>query len=364
MPKERKNATPGADLGDAIAKAIKSKDGAAIAALWRDDLPKDAKKEIRKAAHRLRSSGVEVKLPEAETPLAAPEAKAPEAQAYLTAADGTGRRVLWLFFPKESGGEDLLNVYWNDERGLERIEYVPGLPRKRTRSLRDSFRSPDAPPVAPVEAAHAHALLEEAEARTREVGAALPDGFSELHRRVEMLPRSAALSPHPAEALAGEVTDRALAEAARSSAKLLDELPPFLWWPSQAVLRQIDERLSAIESSTVIVSPAQSLEQIEGVFEKTARESLAGEGRARAARRFLDSAWIFHKLGKKELAQTLARLGLAAAKLADETPAFLRESLRRPFQPYLEQKLKGQTGPPAKPALTDAPRPGKLIVPG
>src|SRR3970040_1540578 len=99
MPKEAKSA-PDA-LRERLSRALESKDAAALEALSGEDLPKDLRKELKRAVHRLRSQGVQVELP-VEKPAApargagAPGSKAALRAPFLSAVDGAGGRVLWI----------------------------------------------------------------------------------------------------------------------------------------------------------------------------------------------------------------------------------------------------------------------------
>ncbi len=367
MPKEAK-AAPDA-LRERLSRALESKDAAALEALSGEDLPKDLRKELKRAVHRLRSQGVQVELP-VEKPAAparaaaAPGSKAALRAAFLSAVDGTGGRVLWIIGQDAGEGVSVLAVYFDDERGLREVNPFRSS-RRRAREMQKELLAMDKVPVAEIPPDYARALLEGAESLSRALGEALPENFSHLHGELARLPAARALSPHPAEVLAGSPGERDLREAASGSVSLLETPPLSVWGPGTGLSREIGARIEQIESSTVIVHPAQRLEQMRLVFERTAREQMEGEGRARWARRLLDSAWILGLAGRGEDARRVARLGLAVRDLRDEVPPFVTALLRRPFEPYLRhQEAAAAQGKGPGSAPPAGPEKGRLIIPG
>lgn len=351
-----------------LKQAVAASDAEAIAALAREPLPKHLRKELRRAVHRLRSAGVQIDLPAGSGgAVHRPAQGKARVEAHLSAVDGAGGRLLWLVADSPSGGRDVVSVYLDDVRGLKAIHGGHST-RKKARQMMAQVHSHPEVPTVPIDPALGRAIVEEAERRTRESGGALPEHYAALHSMLGDFPAAAALESHPARILAEDLDERRLVELARGSANILERGPMRAWTPSREKLREIVQRIEGIEASKVIVSPAQQLEQIDLIFQRAAGELLEDEGRERWARRLLDTAWVLHLRGEKELAVRLVEIAQAVERRREEVPAFIFELVRRPFTGYLERRFaeggEGESGKRVGQTPEGSPGKGKLIVPG
>lgn len=352
--------------------ALEKNDGAALASLAEFDLTKAQRKQLKRAAHRLRSAGVQVELPAETKARARPSETGPQVECLATSIDGNGGRMLWLFADAAEGGREAVAVYLDDTDGLKLIQLAAGGRKKSGEIKRGLLRSKDVP-VAQLEGAHARAIIEEAETLTRERGHALPEGFAALHEQVRKLPEASALSPHPAEELVIDLGERELAGFIRDSATLLEAHPFRGWGPDAELGKLLSGRIEQVLTSSVIVTPAQRLEQLERTFQDAALEQMQGSIRSRWVRRLRDAALVLHRRGDKELGEKTATLA-GALETHDEPPAFLVSLLRRPYEQLFTQQrneqIRGSTGAGVNPDSKEEgenpaqPAKGKLIIPG
>ncbi len=312
-------------------------------------LPKEGRKVLRKARHRLRSRGVAV-AEEGPVPRVAALGRVDEELrgAWLTPIDPVGARMIVLVEPQAGGGSRLLEVILDDARGILSFEAFASSRGRVRRFLKKlAERGPEAAvevPEAALQAVVARAL--EAQPRDR----ALPRGFAEWRSRLSEAPADARLpGAEVREALGEEVEDGLL----ERSVELLESGRIGPWPPPRERLAALFERLRSTLESPVIVSPAARREQMEGVFADAAEEIFDEAGAALAAHRFRETAYVawrrgdleearaclaaaasFERGGVREnpvaLAMLRVPLGPAMAELAGEAPAPLDEATAAP----------------------------------
>lgn len=282
--------------------------GEALSRLGGATRDKSVKREIKRALYRLEQRG-QWHAPATAPPPPVRELLGPaddEPEAWLSAIDPSGARLLWM--ARRSGaGMASLSALIDERRGL--VEFYAGETTRK--SLRQAQRDlSDKSGVALVAAPwpHVDALLTRAvalaadEARTAEVARA----------RREIVPRPhAGEVPSPVDALvdrAGAAADAAALEAS-AGALLQRELGGWLaprdW--IEPMLPGIDDA----QSSLVIVSPQQQEERLRDALLRAAEDVFAAEDRrALFAARLDESAYLLAKRGET----TLARALVAAAE--------------------------------------------------
>ncbi|MCB0221671.1 MAG: hypothetical protein KDH09_18385 [Chrysiogenetes bacterium] len=360
-----KTAIESAQFAQQLDAALAAKDSGALAKLGEFDLSKAQRKELGRAVHRLRSAGIEVELPAEEKATPAAVREEPALDCLATSIDGSGGRMMWLFADAAEGGREAVACYVSDTEGIKLIQLAASGRKRANEIRRDLLRSKQVP-VVRLSGGHARTLIEEAEALTRELGHALPDGFAALHEMVRKLPPAISLEPHPAKALARKLDEREMLAFARGSASLLEEHPFRGWGPDKETGRELTAKIENVLTSTVIISPAQRIEQLERTFQQAAADALEGEGKARWVRRLRDAAHALHGRGYADIGEQAATLAEAIEQLP-EVPAFLVALLRRPFEELftaqraalsggVEGGKIGEGGP-------ETPK-SKLIIPG
>ena len=269
-------------------------------------------KAIRRALHRLRERGI------VATAAAAPIAAAllprpePEREAFLSAVDGVGTRLVWVAVAGSSGAWLLVAAELNEPAGLTDLR-VSEVPRKQLRAARHHLRERG---IALVSApfAVADALLVEGQQRRGEVDRKLD------YLRVR--PRLTTTAPGtPCEPSSPHVVPPAADECpalVAGSASLLAEPELTLWWPHPSdaapFLRELDE----LEDSPIVLSPTQQ----EGRLAATlARAADALYPRPIVARRLRATAYVFGETARPAAART----ALAVAQALEHDTTGTRE---------------------------------------
>lgn len=300
---------------------------------------KATRREIRRALYRLEQRGVwrrpEAPPPPSTSDLLGPVEDGPEA--WVTEIDPGGTRLLWIARRIGDGVASLTAVV-NDVTGVRELNTG----ETRRKAIRDAHRSLVAKTgLALVEAPwrHVDGLLEEAlaispdEMRAAEV---------ENARRVLLPPGARGEVARPIDSVVDREEVERDRDALLRSPELRREkdgpawLVPFDW------VEPSIERVAAARESLVVVSPAQQEERVRDAFEREIEEILrAPERRALFARRFLESAWVAARRGRRERARALDACGLAieAGLPVAEIPA-LAELVRLSLAFALETRAR------------------------
>lgn len=272
-----------------------------------EDLPKAARKALRRVLHRLRGRGIAVPESPPEPVVATLRASDDALDAALvTPLDPSGARVGYLVESSPGGGARLFEIIFDSGRGiLECNVYTTG--RSAARKFLREAQSQRVPAI-PVPAASLRRLL--VLASTAQGSRPLPRGFTEWRTR---LTRAAEDAKTP-----GELAREALGDGGGSIARALElvrghEIGP--WPPEEASLRAVAERLQALAEGRIVVSGAQRREQVDAILGETLAGLYAGgEGPAMVAR-FEEAAFVYWKQGRDDD----ARACLAGARSFGDT---------------------------------------------
>lgn len=319
-----------------------------VAGIAPDTLPKEARKALGRALHRMRSRGEALPAAEREAVVATlPRIDESVDEARVTALDPHGVRLAYLAADHPSGGVRLFELALDDERGVVEFD-VYGTGRSRVRRFlrdverRERWAGVPAPPAA-VRALVARAASRQAPDRPA------PRGFAEWRARLCDVPEGTATPGALArDALGGGEADPAVlarvAERVREGA-----VGP--WPPAIERVRPLLDRLDEIARGVILVSDAARSEQVDRTL-REALDEVYDEGlRERTAARFEESAYVEWKSGRDDD----ARACLAAARAFREQPPadnpVARAMLESVLAPALRRAREG-----ADPA--EAERPG------
>ena len=324
--------------------------GAELAQTWAEDperaewvlsidpseLPKAARKGLRRALHRLRSQGVEVP-PTTAAPTVATLAPVVDAvdEARITALDPQGVRLAYLATDRPGGGVRLFELALDEARGVVEFDiYETGRSRAR-RFLRDSERRQPWSTV-PVPTLALQRLI--ARVADRQSGdRPAPRAFAEWRSRLTDVPADTATP--------GALVRAALEEgAAPDDAALrpwVDEGRVGPWPPRLERVQPVIDALTEISKGVIVVSELAREEQVDLALEESIDEIFDEDERERLALCFEETAYVWWKQGE----DGDARIALAAAsRFRDESfplRATARALLERLLAPALQRAREG-----------------------
>jgi hypothetical protein len=324
-------------------------DPAAVATLLRlekEARNKNLKKEIRRSLFKLSQKGLTI--PEGksgeEKPPTPTLAQTSDIEAYMSAVDGTGGRLLWIVKPQPGHGLQTIQAMINDREGLMRVGGAQ-VRRKELRNMAQEIKKQHGITMIAVPWEYADSMLYESFEKAKAAGRSGLENFHELRSIVGTGKPKA--REHP-------VYQRLSSEDARQGAwrelsrRLLDE-PEFRFWILDADwLAPFLGQLQEAQTSRLVLNPMQKEERLAGIVRDTVKTLCAGEAGKIMQRRLEDMAFYLLETARTEP----AKLALAvAAQIQDGDPgpldiSFLTGLAQKSFAFHLsQQKSKAEEEP-------------------
>ncbi len=314
-------------------------------------LPKAGAKALRRARHRLRSSGIALpEEPPVEVVVKLPPVEDALSAALVSPVDPRGTRVVYLAESHPSGGARLFELMLDEERGVVEFEVYSAGRSKVRKFLRDftqrrRFAGVEAPPAA-VRALVARIASEQPADRP------LPRGFTEWRARVATPEADAAATP--GELARAELGAEGGEGDATRAAELVRERELGPWPPAGEALQRIAERLGEAGKGRIIVPGARRRGQVAQLFDGALVELFGERFALHTAQRFEESAYTFWKRG----VAGDARACLAAAVAFRERAPTDNPVARAMFEVWLGpvlSKLEEETSEQEKDSLLVKP---------
>ena len=323
----------GSDLVGAWADA----GGDAAALLTRIDdagFPKQARKALRRAHHRMRSRGESIPV-RVQQPIVATLPKVVDeiAISLVSGLDPRGTRMAYIVESDPSGGARLFAAAIDEDRGVRELEIFSAGRSKIKAFIRDCTRREDYPAVeAPVDAVRA--LIARSAAK-QPADQPAPRAFAEWRTHIAE-PAEGASTPGELARAALVADDAAeIGDVGRALALLRDQsIGP--WPPSNDTLSEIVQRLGEVAEGVVVVSAAAKQEQLDQALDEAVDQVFESGFAGSTANRFEETAYIFWR----QEALEDARACLAAAKAFRGAKAEYRELGRAMLEVVLAPALK------------------------
>jgi hypothetical protein len=304
-------------------------------------LPKAARKDLRRAHHRLRSRGVtvaEAVAPEVVATIASVEDEL--SAAALTPVDPRGSRIAYLVEANPSGGARIFEVMFDEQRGIIGFE-VYGAARGKVRRFlrgltqRSSHPAVDAPPEA------VRALIARVSGYQRPNRPA-PRGFSEWRTRLTTAPEGAVTPGRLARAALGPGEPSRLARAA----ELVRERELGPWPPEDPALQAAAEKIVEIEKSELVLSASARRAQVDQVLGEALGEIFVEPFASHCAERFEEMAYVYWKSGREDDARACIAAADAFGAGAPAEQPLARTLIEVLLAPVLDRLFEGNADSP------------------
>lgn len=319
----------------------------ALAKMESEARDKPLKKEIRRSLFKLSQKGLTV--PEKKTSgsiSVTPLSKAgSETEAYMSAVDGAGGRLLWIAKPQPGHGLQTIQAMISDREGLLRVGGAQ-IRRKELRNMSREIKDKHGVSMISVPWEYADQSLYNAYEKGKSQGRTGFENFHELRAAIASgKPRH---QDHPIyRRLNAEiVTEGAWREQSR---RLLEEPELRFWFFDEDWVRPYLSQLEEAQSSRLVLNQVQKEERLAGIVRDAVKKFCAGETGAVLQRRMEDMALYFNETGREDA----ARLSLAVAiqiGTGDPGPldiSFLTGLVQKSFGFYLSQQKTKQAEEPS-----------------
>ncbi|MGZ8494710.1 MAG: hypothetical protein ACXWWP_02315 [Candidatus Binatia bacterium] len=304
---------------------------------------KDVKKEIKRALFKLSQKGiVEAQEPPAEKKPAPLFERESEIEAYMSAVDGGGGRLVWIAKPQPNRGLQVIQAMLHDRDGLLRFGGVQ-MKRKELRAMADEIKQQHGVSMIAVPWEFADWIIYEGYERAKARGQSGQNDLNDFHaiRSVIGTGKPKAVT-HPVYQKLGaeDFRDGSWREQSR---RLLAE-PELRYWV--IVDEWVQDCLAALheaQSSPLVLNPVQKEERLASVVRDAVKTLCAGDNGQAFKRRMEDMALYFAETGRLEQ----AKVSLAVAQQVGEGDpgpldiSFLTGLMQKSFV-FLMSQMKAQ----------------------
>ena len=317
-----------------------------LAALEKQTADKAVKKEIKRAFFKLSQRGLTVgreEKPDHEG--ISLFGSGPSTEAYMSAVDGGGSRLIWIAKPQPNRGLQVIQAMLHDREGLLRIGGAQ-ITRKELRKMAADIQRQHGVTMVSVPWPYAdHALYQGYETAKARNQAGL-ENFHEL--------RSIIATGKPKEP-AHPIYDRLDPTEAREGAwreasrRLLDEAELRYWIITEDWLQAFLPLLQEAQSSRLVLNPVQKEERFSAIVRDAVKALCDGEIGKSFRRRMEDMALYFFETGRA----AQANLSLAVAlQIREGGPgpldiSFLTALVQKSFAFFLSQEKQKKEEEPS-----------------
>ncbi len=275
---------------------------------------KDVKKEIKRALFKLSQKGIVVpREPPADKKPAPLFEREYQIEAYMSAVDGGGGRLVWIAKPQPKRGLQVIQAMLHDREGLLRFGGAQ-MKRKELRAMADEIKQRHGVSMIAVPWEFADRIVYEGYERAKARGQSGQSDLDDFHaiRSVIGTGKPKAVV-HPVYQKLGteDFRDGSWREQSR---RLLEE-PELRYWV--IVDEWVQDCLAALheaQSSPLVLNPVQKEERLASVVRDAVKTLCAGENGQGFKRRMEDMALYFAETGRIEQ----AKVSLAVARQVGE----------------------------------------------
>jgi hypothetical protein len=319
----------------------------ALAKMESEARDKALKKEIRRSLFKLSQKGLTV--PETKTSgsiSVTPLLKAgSETEAYMSAVDGAGGRLLWIAKPQAGHGLQTIQAMVSDREGLLRVGGAQ-IRRKELRNMTREIKEKHGVSMISLPWEYADQTLYDAYEKAKSQGRTGFENFHELRAGIASGKPKRQDHPIYRRLSAETVRDGSWREQSR---RLLEEPELRFWFLDEDWVRPYLSQLEEAQSSRLVLNQVQKEERLAGIVRDAVKASCLGETGAVLRRRMEDMALYFIETGREDC----ARLSLAVAiqiGTGDPGPldiSFLTGLVQKSFAFYLSQQKNKQAEEPS-----------------
>jgi hypothetical protein len=317
----------------------------ALVGLNRRASDKEITKEIKRSLFKLAQRGFDVAEPRAdEAPSAPLFSHSQDIEAYMSAVDGGGGRLIWIAKPQPGHGLQVIQAMLHDREGLLRFAGMQ-MRRKQLRKMADEIRQQHGVSMVVVPWAFADETIYRGYEKAKARGQSGLENFQEVRAILATGKPKEITHPIYQKLNIDQVRDGAWREQSR---RLLDE-PELRYWLLtddwvQAYLPQLQEA----QTSRLVLNPLQKEERLSAIVRDAVKALCSGEIGKAFKRRMEDMALYFFETQRAEQAKLSLAVALQVAE-GDPGPldvSFLTGLMQKSFAFFMSQeKAKKEEDP-------------------
>ncbi len=272
---------------------------------------KDVKKEIKRAFFKLAQKGVAIA---ADAPVEKKPAvlfdRTPDIEAYMSAVDGGGGRLIWIAKAQPNHGLQVIQAMLHDRDGLLRLGTM-SMKRKELRAMADEIKRQHGISMITIPWDFADYRIYDGYEKAKARGQSGLENFHESRALIGTGKPKPVRHPIYAKLGTGDQRDGPWREQSR---RLLDEPELRYWvlvddWVS-GYLTQIEEA----RNSPLVLNPVQKELRLAAIVTETVKTLCAGDSGKTFKQRMEDTALYFYETRRTDL----AKLSLAVAQQVGE----------------------------------------------
>ena len=288
----------------------KTFDRAAVDALDeidRQTTDKEYKKEIKRALFKLSQRGLGVARESAgqQSAPAGLFTHEPEIEAYMSAVDGGGGRLIWLAKTQPGHGLQVIQAMLHEREGLLRIGGAH-LRRKEMRRMFHELQQQHSISMIAIPWQFADWAIYEGYEKAKARGQSGLEKFHELRSVIGSEKPKQQIHPIYQKIDAAVVREDSWREQSR---RLLDEPELRYWVLTDDWMQQFLTQIQEAQTSRLVLNPLQKEERMNAIVREAVRTLCSGENGRAFKRRMEDMALYFMETGRPDA----ARLSLAVA---------------------------------------------------
>ena len=298
---------------------------------------KDVKKEIKRALFKLAQKGVAIAdVTASEKKPAALFERTPDIEAYMSAVDGGGGRLVWIAKTQPNHGLQVIQAMLHEREGLLRFGGVH-MKRKELRGMADEIKQQHGVSMIAIPWEFADQMIYDGYEKAKARGQSGLENFHELRSLIGTGKPKPISHPIYAKLGSGDLRDGPWRELSR---RLLDE-PELRYWVLiddwvKGYLSQIEDA----RSSPLVLNQVQKEERLAAIVRDAVKTLCAGDTGKAFKQRMEDTALYFHETQRVDL----AKLALAVAQQVGEGDpgpldiSFLTGLVQKSFAFFMSQQ--------------------------
>ena len=299
---------------------------------------KEIKKEIRRSFFKLSQRGLTIPHEEFSDakPTAALFNREPEIEAYMSAVDGSGGRLVWIAKPQANHGLQVIQAMLHDREGLLRVGGAH-MRRKELRQMVQDIKQQHEVSMISIPWQYADQSIYEGYEKAKARGQSGLENFHEIRSVIATGKPKEQVHPIYAKLDSEQVREGAWREQSR---RLLDEPELRYWIVTDEWVQAILPQLQEAQTSRLVLNPLQKEERFNAIVRDAVKTLCSGENGRAFKRRMEDMALYFFETNRANAAKISLAVALQVSE-GDPGPldvSFLTGLMQKSFAFFMSQE--------------------------